>query len=283
MTAFECAPVNSGASVGFSIAGQIRLADPFTPANITWTEVVASTSEDWGGFMINLSPALGKYGVVLFAIGAASSETLIATLPVAQGYSAPMCLFVPIAVPSGTRISVGASVNTTQQIQGQVTGYPATKFSQLTSFTVLESGPFDVTSGFSGYGRGPSVDAGGVINTKGAYSEISFSGANDGNNLINGGSLGHDYGYFGVLTHDVVAAQSNHDRLWDVAKGAVASETIFLPDYYQRVNDRESHGTTSILWDPEGASVGDRIAARLQSSTADAADRIGSLFLFGLR
>lgn len=281
MVDFVTAPVNSGTSKGFSFTSQVRVANPIA-SNITWTEVVASTSEEWGG--LSISVVNNDRGILFIGIGAAGSEVIIANPPVCTGLRQPIDIFIPIKIASGTRVAVGCSCFTSATIEGQIVGYPSSKFSAVPSFTVMEFGPYDLTASSSVYGRHKQIDPGGTANTKGAYTEISLTGGNNDNNVLNGNSLANAYDYFGVMTaSNFNSAQSVQDRLWDVATGAAASEDIFIPDLYQGTDASEYSSKPNILFDPEGAVSGARISARMQSSITDATDRIGTALLVGLR
>lgn len=285
MAFFDAQPVTSASSTGFSFSTQTLVADPFTASNITWTEVENSTSEAWGGFYV-VQSGFNAHGIVLIATGAASSESIIASMPFGASYQLGSSLtYVPIPVASGTRISIGGSTQAAATCRGQIIGIPSTNFDSTPSFTVMESGPYDLENDAATYGRFAKIDPGGTANTKGSYTEISVSGTNAANNVIQGDSLGQSYDWLGMrFGENWNNAQTVQNRLWDVAHGAASSETIFAADFWDRLDalERVALGT-EIVWVPWGRASGDRISARMQCDITDANDRIGSLCLFGLR
>ena len=70
---------NTADSSATTITADTRSADPFTKTGLTFTEVTASTSENWAGFYVNI--AQGVTGVASVWSGAIGSEVRIASLP----------------------------------------------------------------------------------------------------------------------------------------------------------------------------------------------------------
>lgn len=279
-------PFTLASGAGFVISNADREPDPWDASAWSWTEVENSTAADWGGFYITFVNNDTKKGLFQVATGAASSETIIATVPMRwMGSTLAQVYYVPIPIPSGTRVSVRASANGTQTSFGQIIGVLSSQFASTPSFSVLESGPYNLENS-SDYGLSAfTVDPGGTANTKSAYAEISGSGTNYANNVLDGSSLPEAYDYLGLIFGDnVVGNQVSQDRLWDVAYGAASSETNFMENIHEHITDAEIGSlSSSPIWLPWGRAAGDRLSARLQSSVISTPDRIGSIFLLGLR
>lgn len=278
---FDAQPVTTATSTGFAISSPaVRATDPWDTTAFSWTEIENSTTEAWGGFYVaTISP---PKGMIQIAKGAASSEVIIATLPL-KTYANADCMntYVPVPVASGTRLSIRATVEATGTIEGQVIGIPSTNFDAEPSFTVLETGPYNLNN-TTNYGEGVEIDTDGTANSKGSWTELSNANTN---NVIQGDSLGQSYGYLGLLFHDNAnPAQTTQTRLWDVALGASGSETLIAENFHDIVMNTERGALGSaVMWVPWGRASGDRISARLQSTDTNANDRKGSLFLFGVR
>lgn len=270
-------------TAGVVVTGDIRPADPFTPANLTLVEAIASTSEAWAGFWVFTASL--RTGVLTVTTGAAGSETRVASLPtrytpVSFQHSA---IYVPVPVPAGTRIAVGAGVSTTGDVAVQLAGIPSVNFDAEPDFTVMDSGPFHLDD--PDYGEPVVVDPGGTANTKGSWTEISKTAGNGPNNVLNGDSLDHAYSHFGFVLGDDFSntAQTDHDRLWDVGTGASGSEVAFISNYYQSFTNEEGSNSSHPLMFPWDKAAGTRVAARMQASITDATDRLGSIYLYGVR
>jgi hypothetical protein len=283
MSNFDAEPVNLGASYGANFSSDVRVADPFTASNLTWTEIEDSTSSAWGGFWFYHGLTVGRAGMVLVAVGGVGSEVIIASFPAFNATAQGFKMFVPIPVASGSRISLAASMADTSTIRCQLVGVKSSAFDAVPTWTVMESGPYDLEDNLSTYGKGPSIDPGASSNTKGSYTELSVTGTNSSNNVLQGDSIGADYDYFGTLAHDNYnVSASNAYKLLDVATGAVSSEVISMGDVHHRTNGSESL-STQVMWDPGGISTGTRVSARAQADDTDATDRLVGVTMFGLR
>lgn len=276
---------NTADSTATSISWDLRPADPFTNTGLTFTQITASTSEDWSGFYV--SSAQGSPGILTIWTGASSSEVLIASMPGKNPMLAQDAVFmyVPIPVPSGTRLSVAfASAGTATINEVQISGVPSSNFSVEPTFTNMDCGPFLLSGSGVTYADSATVDPGGTANTLGSYTELSHTGGgNDANNILNGDSLGQTYEYLGFLFSDNKQNQTEQDRLWTLAHGAASSEVDFITELYDRLHNAETNMLNHVIWIPWGRSSGDRISARMQCSITDAADRLGQVWIFGLR
>lgn len=279
---------NAATSGAVAIASPaVRAGDPFAAASLTLTELVASTAEAWIGFDLTIVATASNSRAILSVFkGAAGAETRIASLPGGPLVSAGagLQMYVPVPVAAGTRLSIGASGSTTWSGNAQVCGIPASNFARTPSWTVMDCGPFDLSGGSGSYAKAVAVDPGATANAKGAWTEIAHSGTgSDANNVLTGTSTPHAYDFFGFMTGDNFQPQTDQERLWDFAYGAAGSETVFVSGFHERITGGEETTTRSVRWLPWGRASGDRVAARMQASITDAADRIGTALLFGVR
>ena len=248
----------------------------------TWQEIIASTTEKWGGFQVNIGVAgtLPRSGVVKIGTGGAGVETEIVRLPnrTVQRHGV-VTVFCPIPVAAGVRLSVAMGLDAIAggERQVQVIGFPEADIGTA-PFSALDTGPYRL-GGFNNYGRGVRIVAGATANTKGAWVEISQDNAV---NLIHGGGLPHDYSHLGII-YVTEGPPSDENVLIDIAKGLPGSEVVIAENIH--LFDGESVGgtneTPTIFWLPSNSiGAGERISARIQASAAD--HPIG-LLLAGLR
>ena len=282
MALLETAGVNLATSQAlYDGSSGYRETDLYNAATRTFTEVVAATSQGWGGFYIWSKAE--KVGWLSVAVGPAGSEVIIATIQVS--FSAPRSFYVPIPVAAGTRVSVAHAGWTVGKLWAGVSGVPASVFDTVPSFTRLEVGPIYLDGGWTDYIYAVDVAAPGAANTKGAFTEISYSGYySTPNNALNGDSLAQSYAYLGVdLLIKYNTGNALIDRLTDVAYGPAGSETVFVSDHY--TNNISNWGLGSLagpLWVKWGRPPGDRISVRYQVSDVSNDPGIYAI-LYGLR
>ena len=277
---------NTADSSAVSVTGMVRPTDPFTKTGLTFNEVVTSTAEDWAGFYVH--SAQTQYGIMTVWKGTVGSEVLVASMPLKNRLTAQdsFSMYVPVPIPSGTRLSVVlAGGSTTAVNEVQVAGIPSSNFSAEPSFTVMDCGPFLLSGGTAlTYGEPPIIDAGGTANTVSSYVELSHTGGgNDANNVMQGNSLGSQYEYLGFLFGDGATAQVVADRLWTIGYGAAASEVEAITNLYDQTHTTETNLLKDVIWIPWGRAAGDRIAAKMQTTDTSATSRLGSVLMFGLR
>lgn len=260
-------------SIGASLATTIGTSvTPSASANTkgAWAQLIAVTAFDATGILVWLN-SQGPGQDVLFDIGvggAGVEQVLIENVPTAEfGGNVGHVWYFPIEVPAGSRISARAQVNAagagtlfasammlaggmkSPQVLGRVTTYGA---------NTADSG-------------GVQIDPGGVVNTKGLYSEIVASTTNPIKKLI--------------ISH---ANQNNSVRLdarWfvDIAVGGAGSEQIIISNVFLicSANIDRIMPTSFPPIDVE-IPAGTRIAARAQCSITDATGRLFDLLLHGV-
>jgi hypothetical protein len=229
-----------------------------------YVELIASTTFDAFGFLLQLASAVGD---MLFdvATGAATSEIIrIANIPISGNIVHLGSVWIPLNIPAGTRVSARV-----QSSAGAVVG--------TASITLVAGGPlaqanlgealtYGAATADSG---GTSIDAGAVANTKGAYSQMSASVTRKIRYLIVG---------FGNQINTIRTAAN---FLADISYGAATSELVIVPDLHFRAD------ATSDILDPAFHALpcnipeGSRVAIRTQSQTTDATDRLADAVIVG--
>ena len=279
--------VTGASSTGQIVAAETLLANPFLLANYSArTEIVNSTTEDWAGFHLNMHLESNLVrALVVVGIGADGAEEEIAMVPARpqsrnnQGWK----VFVPVAVPAGSRIVVAAAANSAVNVHVQVLGVPAASYLGVPSFKKIISGPYDLESNSSTYLKPLEIFAPGTANTEGSFTTVTVTGGvNSGNNLIDGGSLPANLKLLGVAFSEFInAAQTQQNRLIDMAYGA-AFENPLITDLMQFISGSEVSYPNDIIWGLWGRAAGDQIGVRVQTSdVTDPADIVVTAILFG--
>ncbi len=235
-----------------------------------YVELVAATTFPASGFYFNVGSLSNVATLYLIdiAVGAAASEVvLISNIHVSVGGSAfGTGGFFPLSIPAGVRISARAQDSTgasTLRIIGMLMsgGWEAgSSHGRITTYgaTTADSG-------------GIQVDPGAVINTKGAYSQITAATTN----LIRQIVLG--FGNQGNQT------ETGSNFMIDLAVGGAGSEVIVIPDFPMvKSSIADDFGMRLIPPLPIHIPAGTRLAMRAQSSTADATDRLFDAVVYGI-
>lgn len=199
--------------------------DPWNPATLTWAEIVAATPEDWGSFYISVR-SQDRDALVMIAVGPAGSEQIVAGVLCRRGsrYQA-----VPIPVPAGTRIAAAMTAWTVNAIQISIGAIPSAGLTADPSFTRLDIGPLVLNqdAGVSDYLLPPPLPAPATNNAKTPWIELSETGTNSTNNILNGDALGFAYDYLGLnLWATYFSAGVVQTLFFDVAVGAAGGEVV---------------------------------------------------------
>jgi hypothetical protein len=234
-----------------------------------WTQLVASTSVDLAGLWFS-TLAFGSAStprLVDIGIGAAASEqVLVANLTSQQGGAGASTegdsVFIPIAVPAGSRLSA----------RYQATNTAGTQYVNLTgqiggpSYSNVDT--YGATTADSG---GIVIDPGGTANTKGAWVELTSSTARRHRALI-----------VGVSSRGNVDLSSN-EWLVDIATGAASSETVRIANVHLRSDVQgDSMGPQLIGPIDVDIAASSRLAVRASSRINDATDRLFDVVLYGV-
>lgn len=260
-------------------SGRVR-GSSLAASSLTWHELVASTPEDWSGFMIQ-AIAVAQPGIGFVAVGAVGAETIIANFQV-YGYGFKTELFFPISIAAGMRVSFAVCGATTQNATAYLTGYPKSMFPAVPGITKCEAGPFDLSGSSTTYSQGAFIDPPATINTKSAWTEASrleYSG-----NILQGNALPYQYKFLGLQFWAIPtsSATDNWLSVVDVARGAVGEEVLLVENMHIRAAPTSSIiNFLPILWLPWNRPAGDRISWRIQHNKTTA--KRMSLFLYGLR
>lgn len=249
----------------------------------SWSQLIASTSFDAMGLLLYVSTQYQDTRYLIdVGIGASGSETVVVS-NLLFGVPTGICLpiYIPIAVPSGSRIAARCQDNfgssgaylSANIIAGGWIDPPS--FSSVTDYGTSTS-----TSG------GTTVDAGGTANTKGSYTQIVASTT---------------YTHKGMMIASTrptpaTAMAADYTQIADVAIGASGSEQIIIPNL-RMVASIQSGGATGSPLAFTGRGMlnpaytpfmlcdipaGSRIAIRQQSTSTNATDRTCAYAVYGL-
>ncbi len=259
--------------------GRVR-GSSLVASGFSWTELVASTSEAWGGFMIQLM-RLNSIGFGVVAVGPVGGETIIANFH-AYGVGQKCEVYLPIPIPAGSRISFSVAGATTETGYAQIIGFPVSGFASLSGLSKCECGPFDLGGLSATYGQGSFIDPPATANTKSAWTEASR--LEHSGNILQGNSLPYQYKYlgFGFWSAPSASGTDQWKGIVDVARGSVGAEVPLIENLAIRAAPGNSLiNMPHIIWVPWNRPAGDRISWRMQFSTTTA-KRV-NLFLYGLR
>lgn len=238
-----------------------------------WVELIAATAFDARMLIVEFGrhPPAGLNFLTDLGVGAAGSETvLVADLCSSPGPGAFASVrnffFLPIAIPSGTRISARTAATQATQTVRMAVLLGATGFFAASPLATIDT--YGAVTADSG---GTAVDSGAVANTKGAWVEMVAS--------CQRVSL-----LYSICHSALNAVQSAQNRSMDIGIGAAGSEKVILPDIRRGVDTATDMPNPQTLG-PFAVAIpaGTRIAIREASSITDATDRIMDHVLYGVR
>lgn len=227
-------------------------------------QIVASLAADCMGMVIGMGDSASGDWLIDIATGAAASEVvIIANIHWGRQQSRQKeAFFIPFKIAAGTRLAARCQCTTGGS-------------SMDISVTFVHAWPLSVPTVATTYGAatgdsgGVSVDPGASANTKGAYSEITAA------------TTGVIKWLLVCVGNQNNGAETAAGTLLDIATGAAAAEVVLIPDIHIAA------GTVADVKVPHYFSVpcdipsGTRIAARAQSSTNDATDRLLDVSVIG--
>lgn len=250
----QVCPTSYGATGTSSRGTAITSGSGVGTFSTAFTQLASSTDTDACALIVSMIAQSTALFQVKLYVGAASSETEFAHIPGPVNALGSMSLLVPIGVPAGSRITAkccdsggGGTMNVHVTLVRGSVGQSGVSRGSLVG---VASNDFT------------DVDAGATINTKGAWTQIVASTTYDAK------------GYTLALLGDP-SNETNMNYLLDLAVGAAASEQIILADVQGNIEAYRGDSRPNIvgpIWTPIPAAS--RIAARVQSSTNGAADRI---------
>lgn len=232
----------------------------------SWTELIASTPFECDALIVTANFAVTSC-LLDIGVGAAGSETVLIPDILSSSLLANLQTQIrfPVRVPAGARLAarcaaVAAAANVTTVVHLVRGGFDA-----QTPRNLVKAYGVDATD--SG---GTSIDPGGTANTKGAWTQVVASTTAAAKELII--AVGNQ--------NNSTATAANF--LFDIGVGAAASEEILIPNYriVASVNETLIPGASPAF--PVSIPEGSRLAARSQSSTTDATDRLLDIVLYGI-
>lgn len=257
-TPVQISPASAGttSTQGTSVSGG-GSAGAYTTTKV---QLVSSTDTDYAGLWAVMSEGATVGSLFKLYTGGSGSETEFAELVGSSSAYYHCSVFVPIHIPSGTRISAA---------KADSDGFGATARIHIVPVRGESYGPLVSRGRLIGASSGAltNVDAGATANTKGSWVELSASTTND--------ARGFTICAWGDASCDT--AVRHH---MDVGIGAAGSEQIILADIgVSQLSFRaEMIGfPVGPFWTPIPA--GSRVAIRTQCSSASANSRIPRLGL----
>jgi len=235
----------------------------------TPVELIASTAFASSGFRVFMgaSSGAGDY-LVDICIGAALSElVIVANIPYgSQSAGRVSEVYIPIAIPAGTRISAAIQATTGARTLGVAITLGGAGALNMGSFQrAVTYGAATADSG------GTGLDPGGTANTKPAgFTEVISATTAPIRYLLLG---------FGNRNNSAVTGTS---WLVDIAIGASSSELVVVPNFRLSTSGTTDHIEPVISSLPVSIPVGSRLSARCQCGTNDATDRLIDIILIGV-
>lgn len=217
----------------------------------SYVQLVASTPADTSMMLVQLtingSVDTGNQVKVKIAVGAAAAEKDIVLDIICHesaGAWGGISVFLPIAIPAGTRLSAAAyETSHTDSVYVSVILFDS-------AYSQMEGGAGAFSIGVTN-AVGVTVTTG-VANTKGSYAQVTASLSND--------IMGF------VIVKDGAPANGNY--LLDIAIGAAASEQVIIPNLlFSGVSGGVAVNAIGMFF-PVPIPQGTRIAARAQSNNA---------------
>lgn len=265
-------PQSAGMEVGRrSAASSADLIAAGSPVHTkgTWLQQIASTANDAQGIWIDFSFGSPTSAFLVdIGTGAASSEVVvIADIACASSpnwIGAEGGAFFPLHIPAGTRVSA--------RVQSNVLGDTCSCAITMVDVkgTSVGFNTCETIGTISASSRGKSVDAGGVANTKGAYSELVAS--TSGN---------YKYCAISIGANGDTSMSADTWSLIDIAIGGAGSEQIILGDI-PYVNDTVyDMSIKQVQGLPLNIPKGSRVAARSQCISTAADARVSDVSIHG--
>ena len=246
-----------------SSASYINAATTVINTKGAWSELLASSALQSKAINVTIGfPSAALECLTDIGTGAGGAEVVvISDIPQAGGtdwgINCPN-INIPLNIAASTRIACRTQVD----IAGaQSVGVAILIISGSTTATTTTYGA-DTTNS-----DGSPIDCGAVVNTKGAYTEITAST-----------SATHD-----MLSPVITGGQNTSPQyaifFMDISTGAGGAETVVIPDI-GFISNTASDVFNPVNWAlPLDITSGTRIAARAKCGTTDATDRVFDLVI----
>lgn len=237
----------------------------------SWVELVSSSAFDASGVLVEVQFASNNTRDWLLDIGVGSAgneQPILSNLLCSVGTQVTHwgSVYFPVVIPEGSRIAARGQCNlSSNSIRLGV--------HLLERGFGLESGLYRATT----YGvdtsttRGTSIDPGGVVQTKGSWSQLSSS-INATRQVVL------------LLGQQRNAVMTTCTWMLDVGIGSAGNEQVVLPDLWVTANaNTDALNPTVIGPLPINLPAGVRLAARaLNGDITDATDRLFDLTVVGI-
>lgn len=252
-----------------SSAGTTVTANAAANTEGSYAQLIASTAFDarWVLVYLDDQSAQADYLVDL-AVGAAASEQIVAADLLASAgqtnAAMPHPYLLPLWIPAGSRLAA--------RCQSSTGGADIKVSAHLFTTGFMPSSPLSILDTYGAAAAdsgGVSVDPGGTINTKGAWSELTASTTRSARFL------------WLALGNQINTVRSEGFFLIDVGVGAGGSEQVILPNLRAAgLAGPDGMGPFVIGPLPVMIPSGVRVAARAQCSINDATDRLFDAVLY---
>lgn len=261
---------DSSAAVTATSLGVVVTSNATANTKGSYTELIASTSEEtyWVQIVLKCPLAVQDRGFLIdLATGAAASEVVkVANIPFFANANGLISQPFPLTIPSSTRVAA--------RCQDSGGGNAVEMMIYLSNDSGYGTSTVNETIGAqTGTSQGTDVDPGGTDNTKGSYTQLVASTADE-------------YHYWLVfMGNSTNTAQTNQSYLVDaLATGVSTSEVDKIANVPFSSTALELPSTDYSFFETVASST--RIAARGQSNNAVAAganDRLFDITLIGFK
>lgn len=233
-----------------------------------WQQLSSSTAFPAEGLLVtaDLGTAGSPQALIDIGIGAASSERVVVpNLAFSSRLGHPQSIWLPVAIPSGSRLAARCQCNSTTNVPRIVVTIMGTNPSGLSGFGRMTA--YGVDTSDSG---ATVVDPGASANTKGSWTQIVASTTNECRMLLI------------AITARGNSAMVDAGWLFDFGIGSGGSERILVPDQYAGAQTASDVVTPSFIGPlPVSIAASTRLAARSQCSSTDATDRLLDVAMYG--
>lgn len=253
-----------GAGAAFEDAGSTTGSSTGTALTTSYSQLIAATSFPYCGFLLNVAHVAATQALVTVALGGSGSEKVLiddlefvdSTTPDISGSS----IFLPIHVPAGSRLAAKASAasSVTANLIGVGVGSPSGR-------------GFAGASAMGSNGtKGTQIDPGGTANTKGSWTQITASTAEDYAALMM------------IVGSNAATVHNTANFLVDIGVGGSGSEVVLVPNLYTHSNNTNDFYQPRCFGPfPCDIPAGSRLSIRAQSSTNQATNRLFDAILYG--
>lgn len=235
-----------------------------------YTELIASTAYDCDGLLCMTCGSAASVGAMVdVAVGAAGSEIVIfPNFLVGSTGRVVQWFHIPVSVPAGSRIAArcqGVTGGTAVTIQAHVI--------RRGGWHTPSGGRIEALGANTATTRGKVIDPGAVLNTLGAWAELSAATAQD---------ISAVHLFLGNGGNTAPTDLSTNGFRVQLGIGAAGSEVLALGSLGFGSSSTGAYGPLPLFWFPLSIPAGSRVAARALANTTDATDRLFDLVAYGL-